>query len=159
VGDNIPAYVGLIVIAKPEPLEITVDSSQKRVSELYIGQPVTVTHSAWAHPFMSEITALPVAMTASGNQPAGSQAVHVAIPANAPPMSNGDPVLLSVQADQHDSALFLYPSGVRRFASRAFVVLQDGERQRRVDVTLGLENSTQVEILSGLREGDVVVSP
>jgi len=157
VGDNIPAYGALIVIARPEPLEITVDGNQKRVPALYIGQPVSVTHSAWAHPFVAAITALPVAMSSSGNQPAGSQAAHIALPPNAPPMANTDPVRITVQAAVHENTLFLYPAGVRRFAGRTFVVLQEGDRQRRADVQTGLENDHQVEILSGLKEGDVVV--
>jgi multidrug efflux pump subunit AcrA (membrane-fusion protein) len=159
VGDNIPAYAALVVIAKPTPLEITVDGTQKRVSELFIGQTVTVTHSSWAHPFTSQITGLPVTMSASGNQPTGSQAVRIAIPANAPPMANGDPVQITVKAAEHTDVLFLHPAGVRRFAGRAFVLVQEGERQRRVDITIGLENDQQVEIVSGLREGDVVASP
>lgn len=159
IGDNIPAYAALIVIARPQPLEITVDGTQPRVTELFISQQVTITHGAWSHPFVAEVTALPVAMTTAGNQPAGSQAVHIAIPDNAPPMANGDPVQITVQSDVHEDTLFVDPMGVRRFAGRTFVVLQEGERQRRVDVKVGLENSEQVEILAGLKEGDVVVSP
>jgi len=159
IGDNIPAYAALIVIARPEPLEITVEGTQKRVTELFIGQPITVTHGAWSHPFIANVTALPVAMTTAGNQPAGSQAVHIAIPDNAPPMANGDPVAITVQADVHEDTLFVDALGVRRFAGRTFVVLLDGDRQRRVDVKVGLENSDQVEILSGLQEGDLVISP
>jgi multidrug efflux pump subunit AcrA (membrane-fusion protein) len=159
VGDNIAAYAALVVIAKPEPLEITVDSSQKRVSELYVGQPVTITHSAWARPFSAEITALPVAMSDSGNQMAGGQAVHIALPRSAPPMANGDPVKVTIEAETHRDTLFLHPAAVRRFAGRTFVVVQEGDKQRRIDVKAGLENSEQVEILSGLNEGDVVVGP
>ncbi len=159
VGDNIPAYAALVVIARPQPLEITVDGTQKRVSELYIGQQVTVTHSAWVHPFVAEVTGLPVAMTTAGNQAAGSQAVHIKIPDNAPPMSNGDPVAITVQAEVHEDTLYVDPLGVRSFAGRTFVVLLEGGRQRRVDVKVGLANKERIEILSGLKEGDVVVSP
>jgi hypothetical protein len=120
---------------------------------------VTVTHSAWVHPFQARITALPVAITSSGNQPTGSQAVRIALPPNAPPMANGDPVRITLEADSHTDTLWLHPAGVRRFAGRAFVVMQEGDRQRRVDVTLGLENDKQVEITAGLAEGDVVVGP
>jgi macrolide-specific efflux system membrane fusion protein len=66
---------------------------------------------------------------------------------------------VTVLAALHENVLFVHPSGVRQFAGRAFVVLQDGDRQRRVDVTLGLANDQQVEITSGLREGDLVISP
>jgi membrane fusion protein, macrolide-specific efflux system len=72
-------------------------------------------------------------------------------------MANGDPVRISVQADSHADVLFLPPMAVRRFAGRAFVVIQDGEKQRRIDLMLGLENDAQVEIQSGLKAGDVVI--
>jgi macrolide-specific efflux system membrane fusion protein len=98
-------------------------------------------------------------MSDSGNQPAGSQAVHIALPASAPPMANGDPVDVSVEADRHSDVLFLPPAAVRQFAGRTFVVMQDGDKQRRVDVTVGLQNDTQVEIESGLHLGDVVIAP
>lgn len=159
VGDNIPAYAALVVLAKPEPLEITIDSNQKRVPELFIGQTVTVSHAAWSHPFTASITALPVAMTSTGNQPTGSQAVRIALPKNAPPMANGDPVRIAIEAETNLNTVWVHPNGVRRFAGRAFVVLQESDRQRRVDVTLGLENEQQVEILSGLKVGEVVVGP
>ena len=159
VGDNIAAYSALVVVAKPQPLEVTADGAQKRVAELYVGQPITLTHQAWTRPFTAMVTALPVAMSGAGNQPSGSLALHVDLPPNAPPMANGDPIDIQIEAERHENTLFLPPAGVRRFAGRAFVVMQDGDKQRRVDVTLGLENSTQVEILGGLREGDIVIAP
>jgi multidrug efflux pump subunit AcrA (membrane-fusion protein) len=48
---------------------------------------------------------------------------------------------------------------IRTFDNRQFVVVQDGDVQRRVDVKLGVVSDTRVEILEGLAEGQVVVSP
>jgi hypothetical protein len=42
---------------------------------------------------------------------------------------------------------------------RSFVAVSEGGRERSVDVTTGLINELQVEILAGLHEGDVVVGP
>jgi len=46
---------------------------------------------------------------------------------------------------------------VRTFEGRRFVVIKDGDRQRRQDVRLGIVSSERVEILEGLNEGDIVV--
>jgi len=51
------------------------------------------------------------------------------------------------------------PQAIRTFEGRTFAVVQDGQGQRRVDVKVGITNEDQTEILEGLTEGQVVVSP
>jgi hypothetical protein len=59
----------------------------------------------------------------------------------------------------HADTLVLPNAAVRRFAGRTFVVMEEEGRSRRVDITTGLENGDQVEVLAGLDEGDVVIGP
>jgi hypothetical protein len=40
---------------------------------------------------------------------------------------------------------------------RRFVVVKDGDRQRRQDVRVGIVSLERIEILEGLKEGDIVV--
>ena len=160
VGDQIPALAPLVVVAKPDPIEIIVPSDKPRVSEIYAGQMVTVTHP-WARnqPFSAEVTATPLWTASADEQPGFPQAVHIALPEERPEMQIGGFVTVDVLSALHADTLILPQSAVRRFAGRNFVVFQDGDRQRRVDVTIGLENVTHVEILDGLSEGDVVLGP
>jgi multidrug efflux pump subunit AcrA (membrane-fusion protein) len=51
----------------------------------------------------------------------------------------------------------LPPQAVRSFEGRRFVVVREGERQRRQDVKIGIVSSDRVEILDGLKAGDVIV--
>jgi multidrug efflux pump subunit AcrA (membrane-fusion protein) len=61
---------------------------------------------------------------------------------------------------RRENALWVPPSVVRTYRGRQFVVVQDSDgSQRRVDVKLGLQANDRVEILDGLREGDMVVAP
>jgi len=55
--------------------------------------------------------------------------------------------------------LWLPPQAIREFGGRKFVVLQEGDVQRRVDVKVGVVSDDRVEIITGLNEGQVVVSP
>jgi len=71
----------------------------------------------------------------------------------------GDRLRVSVLVEAHVDVLWLPPSAVRDFNGRRFVVILDGELQRRADVTVGLENDERIEILSGVEEGDLVVAP
>ncbi len=59
--------------------------------------------------------------------------------------------------EQRDDVLWLPPTAVRSFQGRDFVVVQDGDLQRRVDVRIGLESEDRVELLEGAELGQVVV--
>ena len=53
--------------------------------------------------------------------------------------------------------LWLPPQAIRTFEGRRFVVVQDGDAQLRVDVTIGIESDDRVEIEEGLTEGQTVI--
>jgi macrolide-specific efflux system membrane fusion protein len=71
----------------------------------------------------------------------------------------GDIVQVKVILQNKAATLWLPPQAIRTFEGRKFAVIQDGLGQRRVDVKTGIQNEDQVEILEGLTEGQVVVSP
>ena len=159
VGDAVPAFAPLVALARPEPLEITVPTTGSRAGELVVGQVVTVTHGAAPdQPFPATVAAIPVRVLGSA-QSTQAQVIRIALPPSAPRLTIGDPVAIEVVGQVHADTLFLPPAAVRRFMGHTFVVVEVGGRQRRVDVRLGLENEEQVEILDGLREGDLVIGP
>ena len=66
--------------------------------------------------------------------------------------------------EQKEEVLWLPPQAVRSFEGRNFVVIQDADGQRRVDVKLGIRAGDRVEILwvegvENLSEDQVVVGP
>jgi len=71
----------------------------------------------------------------------------------------GELAVVTIFLEQKQDVLWLPPAALRSFQGRDFVVIQEGQGQRRVDVRLGLESEERVEILEGLREGDVVIGP
>jgi macrolide-specific efflux system membrane fusion protein len=54
--------------------------------------------------------------------------------------------------------LVIPKAGLRSFRDRTYVRVLDGEKRYEVDVRVGIETQTQVEILEGLREGVQVIS-
>ncbi len=69
----------------------------------------------------------------------------------------GDRVTISVVVTEHRDVLWLPPAAIRDFNGRKFVVVQNGDAQQRIDVTLGIEGNGRVEIVDGLTAGQVVV--
>jgi multidrug efflux pump subunit AcrA (membrane-fusion protein) len=158
VGDNMQAFAPLIILAKPGQVEIDIAADATNATSLSVGQALTITQNIGnAQPFTATVLAIPVQTLSTGDKPAQPQAVRIALPTGAPAMSIGDYVNVEVINAVHNDALFLPPAAVRTFMDRTFVVVQAEGKQRRVDVTTGLSNSLQIEIVSGLQEGDVVV--
>jgi multidrug efflux pump subunit AcrA (membrane-fusion protein) len=160
VGDSVPAYSVLIAVARPDELEIVVSVKERRAADLAVGQVVTVTHRlARDRPFQARVVAMPVQQLGDRMQGSTAQVVRITLPKDMVRASIGDFVEIAAVNDLHEDVLFLPPAAIRRFSGRIFAVVQEGGRQRRVDLAPGLETPNQIEILSGLREGDVVVGP
>ena len=47
-------------------------------------------------------------------------------------------------------------TAIRAFEGRNFVLIKNGNLQQRVDIKLGIQNDSQVEIEDGLSEGQIV---
>lgn len=69
----------------------------------------------------------------------------------------GDLVRVQAELERKDNVLWLPPQALRTFDGRRFAVVQDGDVQRRVDVTVGIQTADRVEIEEGLEEGQIVV--
>ena len=74
-------------------------------------------------------------------------------------LKDGDLARCLIVTSKKDSALWLPPQAVRNFQGRRFVVVKEADGERRADVKLGLQGEDRLEILSGVLEGQTVVSP
>ena len=72
-------------------------------------------------------------------------------------LNPGDLVRVNVVIERIGDALWLPPAAIRTFSGRTFVVVQEGDAQRRVDVTTGIQSTERVEIKDGLEEGQIIV--
>ncbi len=66
---------------------------------------------------------------------------------------------IRIVLERKPSALLLPPEAIRTFEGRKFVIVRDGERERRVTIRVGITTEQQIEILEGLKAGDLVVGP
>jgi multidrug resistance efflux pump len=64
---------------------------------------------------------------------------------------------IRIVLERKTSTLLLPPEAIRTFEGRKFAIVREGERERRVTVRVGITTEQQIEILDGLKAGDVVV--
>lgn len=64
----------------------------------------------------------------------------------------------SIVVQEKDDALLLPRSTIREYGDRTFVLVKDGDYRREVDIKIGIETQTRVEIMEGLEEGQQVIT-
>ena len=68
-------------------------------------------------------------------------------------------VRVSITGSSRDDVLWLPPEAIRSHDGKEFVIVVEGEGQRRVEVELGIQTENQVELSGDLAPGDAVAVP
>lgn len=86
--------------------------------------------------------------------------MYFSIPTGVPreQLKIGMSVSLDVIIGRHDNVLTLKPAAIRSYRGLSFVIVQDGELRRRVEISkIGLQTVDKWEIEAELKEGDRVI--
>lgn len=156
-GAAVEAYKPVMTVMDPSARELRVDNVVSTdLAKLSAQQPVTVRFSRYPDsPVKGVITRLP--QGSSGSAVGGDQAVHIRFDPGKLELDINDLAQVIVTLQRKDKVLWLPPQAIRTFQGRRFVVIEDGNRQRRVDVKLGIEGPDRVELIEGLKEGQKVI--
>jgi len=69
----------------------------------------------------------------------------------------GETVEFRIQLERKDNAIKIPRGALRTYQGRTFVHILEGETRKEVDVERGMQTATEVEIKSGLKEGQKVI--
>ncbi len=158
-GDQVSAYQIVAIVADPSHLEVSASLMADQVVRLHVGQTVSLQlGEANGQKVPGRIRRLPFASQDSSSPAEADQSTRIAFAA--PPTEDlkpGDPVRITVVLDQRKDVLYIPKSAARSFRDRTFAIVVDGENRRRVLLQTGLEGDDDVEVMSGLQEGQRVV--
>jgi HlyD family secretion protein len=158
-----------IVLAATEPLVLSANVDEVDVAQLADGQTAYLTFAALDDQGVDgTVTYIAPASTNIGG--AVAYAIEVSFSPGAPSTGSGQalPVRLGMTADvdivtdSAEDALLVPNRAIEadRAAGRYFVTRRNAlGATERLEVTIGLRDQTQTQILEGLAEGDVVVLP
>lgn len=164
-GRDITTFKPVAIVADLEELEVSANPLDSQLQELVEEMPVTISLSSRpGEEFPGFIRRLPYPYGGGGrSQGVEEEDTSTRIGLEASPreigLEQGDLVRVEVVLEEKPDVLWLPPQAIRTFDGRRFVVVQDGEAQRRVDVKIGIEGEDRVEIEDGLTLGQVVIGP
>ena len=152
-GDPVRAFDPVITVARPEPLEAIAenlpfnDIQRVSVGDIGICQIANRPETA----VQCIVRSLPLSSSDA------DQSVRVAASLDDAPLGQGIQVTMPLEV--REDVLWLPPQAIRTFQTRTFVVVLREDGEVPLDVQIGLQTDERVEIISGVEEGDIVISP
>jgi multidrug resistance efflux pump len=165
-GRAVTAYKPVIVVANVDALELSAELDDQEMEELQEGmEAICEPVGRPGQEFVGYIRRLPYPYGGGsrvGTAEDEDQSTRVALERD--PEELGleldDRVYVTVVLESKEDVLWVPRQAISQFEGRRFIVIQDGDRQRTVDVTIGIEGTERVEIegvTEELVEGWVVV--
>lgn len=169
-GQQIDAYKLAISLGDPSQLVVRAqydsDLAAKMTEDSEVGMYLSVEKTG--DPF--KLKYMPYFMPASAGSGDGqadnatntTDYLYFTLPADAPmdQLTVGRTVTLSAVLGRKEDALLLPPAAIRAYKDLNFVIVQDGQTRRRVEINqIGLKGTDLWEVVAELNEGDQVVGP
>ena len=160
-GRNATAYQVYAVVADMKELEVRADLSTTDLSDLEEGMAVTVAlANRPSETYTGYIRRLPkLSASQASEEEDKSTRIALDVDPNEVGLEDGNLMRVTVVLEYKDDVVWLPPQAIRTFEGRKFVVVQEGDVQVRIDIKVGIESKDRVEILEGLEEGQIVISP
>ena len=166
-GRAVDGYRPVMTVGDPSEVELSANLTGSKLEKLTEGIPATCSVSNRpGEEFSGYVRRLPYPYGTGGRTTSGTAGVEdmdesSRIGLNVTPeemgLELGDLVYVTVILERKDDVLWLPPQAIRTFEGRKFVVIQEGDGQRRVDVKVGIKSEDRVEIEEGLTDGLIVV--
>lgn len=151
----------VIVVANLDDLVVSAPAGAEDLSRMVIGMEVTVNPIGKDIPVaQGTIRALPYPYGNAENESTDGS-VQVALDQSPDQLGYqvGDMVSMRIILEEKAGMLWLPLPAVREFEGRYFVIVREGDAERRLDVKVGIVDDDRIEIEEGLTEGQVVVAP
>lgn len=166
-GDLIKAYAPIAIVADTSKLAPAAKLSKDELAKVAVGMPIVADFGS-AGKFNGTVKVLPITGTtdSGGNNGGGNgepekerpeDFLIVDIKDMPKNLTRNTPISISIITNRKENVVVIPPSALRSIGSRTYVQVVDADGKREVDVEVGQQTATQVEIVQGLTPGQKVV--
>ena len=157
VGDRLMTAGTVVSYAEPTDMTITVDVTQEDVVSLAVGSPVEIRFTAYKD-VKYEGTIRSINTTATSRESATiSYEVVIGVEGDTAALYGGMTADITFVTEERNDVLYVSRKAIVEENGKNYVYVKTllGGKELR-EVKTGIKNSTSVEIISGLEEGDVI---
>lgn len=154
-GDEVDASTQLVNVSNNTSYKIETSVSEDDISNVKVGQNVTVSVSALNKEYSGIVTSVDGEATSSGNSVAFG--VVIELQDDVSDLYSGMSSELTIKVSESTDALVVPVDAVKKSKDGYVVSVKKDDKTTDVSVEIGIQNASYVEVLSGLEEGDIVV--
>lgn len=159
-GDEITSYEEIATVSDTSTLIPAAKLSKEQLAKVAVGMPVVVNINNIGT-VEGTIAQLPISSDSDSGSGGTLERLedYMQIKLDKMPegLTRGIPLSISVIINRKENAIVIPPSTLRSIGSRTYVQVVDENGKREVDVEVGQQTATQIEILAGLTPGQKVV--
>lgn len=158
VGDAVEAFKPVIVLADTTELKIGVNLNKSDLKEVAIGMPTRVKIMGVDGEMQGEVISLPEEEDENQENNVNRE-TYVTIGVDSIPegLKRGTTVDITIITARKENVLTIQGGALRTYNGRHYVQVKDEKGRRDVDIEIGLQTPTQIEVVSGLEEGQIVI--
>lgn len=160
-GNMVDAYSTLVVVSDPSKLQLFYEAPDSgTLTGIEVGMNVEVKFGSNGSVVPGKVLQTPSSAPRTDNKQIAernAKTIMVGIPegtAGAEIGASGD---MTIIVEKRDNILIIPRTGLRSYLGRDYVQVLNGESRKEVDVEKGLVSATEVEIRTGLTEGQNVI--
>jgi len=164
-GSLVKAYDPIAIIADTSRLAVAASVTKDDLKQVAVGMEVNVDINTVGKTLKGKVKQLPQAKEDSGNGGSGGgqkpekleDFLLVQLDNMPKGLTRGTPLSIAVITLRRDNVVTIPQSALRSIGSRTYVQVVDENGKREVDVEVGQQSTTDVEIVKGLTPGQKVV--
>lgn len=159
-GDWVDPYKVLVNVANTDGMRLTYQViSPTDIADVAVGMEAAVEFKD--KEYKAKVVQTPASAPLVDNpqlQDKYSRSLYVALDGDIPKEATfGTAADINIVTERREDTIIIPLRGLRSYFGRNYVQVLDGESRTEVDVEKGIQSSTEVEILSGLKEGQLVI--
>jgi len=158
-GDSVQAYQTLITIVNPAKLNLVYEATSSN-DLVGVDLNMNVELKIGTDSLSGKVIANPLSTPSTLNEVIAERLAKMVVikPDNMKSsFQMGDQADFVITRERKQDVLLIPPAGLRSFMGRDYVQVLDGESVKEIDVEKGIVTGTEIEIQSGLKEGQMVI--
>lgn len=158
VGDEISSANSIVIYGNPEEVTISVSVDQEDVASIAVGNSVDITFSAYTDiAYEGTVTEIATSPTSEKSSTV-SYAVTVTVSGDVSALYSGMTANVTFITKEMDNVLYVSNKAIITEDTKTYVKVKDsaGNTEKR-EVTTGFSDGSNVEIVSGLSEGETAL--
>jgi HlyD family secretion protein len=158
IGENKLPGAPLFVLADPSRIHVEAQVDEADAGKVRVGQPVRLVPEAYrGEPFTGTVSEVRPTVEVS-KEVSRANTILVSLATAPRPLRLGMSVDVEVLTGGKDNVPMLPSAAVMERDGKKFVYVVEGKRVARRDIAIGVSNWERTEIVSGVREGEDVVT-